>query len=813
MPRRNRRIDLLRYAHLDEAVVAQCRLACLTFVAAALSASVLASSAPAQAVSFTGTPSYAFPGFAPMIAGGGGAGTFTNTTSLVATPGGFSISNGAFTYKSAAADVGKSLVIDWIAFRPFNDPAGNYSNQTTLTGSVTVPTGGKITGFTVNTDWAGLGSTVANVATASLTGPIGGDASFLLRANGPTFFDKGGSDNLSQDGSIVFVPSAANQTFQVTFANAAPGGIDSAVNGAGWTYVNGVGGYQPGVGGYNTQIPDFYQHQDWVSTVPPSGSPPGTPPPADSANGWQPGGGWCMQVAYADVFYDFYKRGYTGVFANDPTAAPNPGNTNPWFNAMYGKSTSVADVKNSNIYQLVNNGVHNVQKYLDENVNNKPNVGANLPPLISNLYPVSNKYLQDKYGGSFPAGTSGQVFYWVPKVAATPTTPEVPAHYESTGKGAFDFTNYMIKDLGADVLYNLANYKGGASTAANAAGQRLWWSGTNATLDATKDKPWPDGGNFHEVAVAGIDLAKSTVFVADPDSNGGSDTTFGGWPSNLPSDYFPGNPPRGAGASAPPNGSFGLRTPSNAPLPAPANPQLTGAFPQYYAGFNVAANGTVTSTDAPQYTGTYLSNVAAVYPTTVKALGAKPMPAVRRASSGGARSAASATDEETTVTLDLPSGAAPVDKIFFEPASHALDPTAEPGFFSLTVASDSNSQWIESESGADPFGNALGNGGILYNLMNGADPLVSGEDALLNIGTLSDFSSNGYTMLLHFQGDPADLWLPQMVGGTDFDPSDTWVDQANFNVPEPSGWLLAAIGSVALALRIRLQGRSVRTLV
>ncbi|HEY2148516.1 MAG TPA: hypothetical protein VGH32_11300, partial [Pirellulales bacterium] len=751
----------------------------LGFLATAVFASLFSSSAFAQAVSFTGNPSYAFPGFAPMIAGGGGAGTFTNTTSLVPTPGGFSISNGSFTYTSAAADVGKSLAINWIAFRPFDDPAGNYSNQTTLTGMVTVPAGGKITGFTVNTDWAGLGGTVPNVATASIGGPISGNASFFTRANGPTFFDKGGSDNLSEDGSIVFVPSAANQTFQVTFANAAPGGIDSAVNGAGWSYVNGVGGYQPGVGGYNTQIPDFYQHQGWVSKVPPSGSPPGTPPPADSANGWQPSGGWCMQVAYADVFYDFNKRGYTGVYANDPTAAPNPGNTNPWFNAMYGKSTSAADEKNSNIYQLVNNGVHNVQKYLDDNVNNKPNVGANLPPLISNLYPVNNKYLQDKYGGSFPAGTTGQVYYWVPKVAATPTTPEVPAHYESTGKGAFDFTNYMIKDLGADVLYNLANYKGGASTAANAAGQRLWWSGTNATLDATKDKPWPDGGNFHEVAVAGIDVAKSSVFVADPDSNGGSSTTFGGWPSNLPSDYFPGNPPRGAGPNAPPNGSFGLRTPSNAPLPAPANPQLTGSYPQYYAGFSVAANGTVTSTDAPQYTGTYLSNVAAVYPTTVKALGAKPMPAIRRASSGATPSG-TVTDEETTVTLDLPSGAAPVDKIFFEPSSKSLDPATEPALFSLNVPSDANSQWTETEGAADPFGNALGNGGILYDLMSGADPLVSGEDAMLNLGTMADFSSEGYTMLFHFQGDPNDFWLPQMVGGTDFDPSDTFVDQATF---------------------------------
>ena len=138
------------------------------FLATAFVSSLSAASASAKAVSFTGGPSYAFPGFAPMIAGGAGAGTFTKTTSLVATPAGFSISNGSFTYTSAAADVGKSLAIDGIAFRPFNYPADSDSNLTTLTGTVTVPVGGSITGFTVNTDWAGLGSTVPNISTASL---------------------------------------------------------------------------------------------------------------------------------------------------------------------------------------------------------------------------------------------------------------------------------------------------------------------------------------------------------------------------------------------------------------------------------------------------------------------------------------------------------------------------------------------------------------------------------------------------------------------------------------------------------------------
>jgi hypothetical protein len=117
------------------------------------------------------------------------------------------------------------------------------------------------------------------------------------------------------------------------------------------------------------------------------------------------------------------------------------------------------------------------------------------------------------------------------------------------------------------------------------------------------------------------------------------------------------------------------------------------------------------------------------------------------------------------------------------------------------VPNDPNSQWMESMGASDPFGNALGNGGILYDLMSGADPLFSGEDAMLNIGTMADFASEGYSVLFHFQGDPADFWLPEMVGGSDFNPSDVLADQA---VPEPSAWLLAIIGGFGLLVRRRI---------
>ena len=53
-----------------------------------------------------------------------------------------------------------------------------------------------------------------------------------------------------------------------------------------------------------------------------------------------------------------------------------------------------------------------------------------------------------------------------------------------------------------------------------------------------------------------------------------------------------------------------------------------------------------------------------------------------------------------------------------------------------------------------------------------ANPLEPGESATLDIGTSGEFATEGYDVLLHFQGDPAGQWLPLEVGGTNFDPSD-----------------------------------------
>jgi hypothetical protein len=80
--------------------------------------------------------------------------------------------------------------------------------------------------------------------------------------------------------------------------------------------------YTAGVGGFNPDVPKFYQHQDVMSGV------------AAGANGWEPGGGWCGWVAYTDIFYAITKQGYTGIYgtAPDPTAGGGSG----WYAATYG---------------------------------------------------------------------------------------------------------------------------------------------------------------------------------------------------------------------------------------------------------------------------------------------------------------------------------------------------------------------------------------------------------------------------------------------------------------------------------------------
>jgi hypothetical protein len=122
--------------------------------------------------------------------------------------------------------------------------------------------------------------------------------------------------------------------------------------------------YTAGTGGFNPNIADFYQHQNWVSGGPDTG--------------WEGKGGWCYPVAYADVYYDWTKRGYTGLFANSSKII-DPAK---WFNAAYKPS----DPMTSDIAKVATAMLgKDPQVYLN---NTGHNPAASLQPLLSNWFSV-----------------------------------------------------------------------------------------------------------------------------------------------------------------------------------------------------------------------------------------------------------------------------------------------------------------------------------------------------------------------------------------------------------------------------------------
>jgi hypothetical protein len=494
--------------------------------------------------------------------------------------------------------------------------------------------------------------------------------------------------------------------------------------------------YAAGTGGFNPNIPDFYQHQDWTN----------------GSNAWEPKGGWCEYTAYADVFYDLTTMNYTNLYTSggqDPTPAGAMG----WYTAMYGATNAAADVKKSDIYLLTTNmkatPFGSVQSYLNTTANKSAQVVAGtLPTLLSNNYPT---------------GANGDAYYF--NALGQPV---------DTGMGVATFTNYMLKDRSSEVLYNLNPGSATPRAPANANGQTqgLWW-------------------NFHYVAVAGISTAKnldnSTIYVADPDSNlnpntgDGSGPTAAGWPT-------------GKNAT---NIGFPFVSAANAPLP-----DIASAVPRTndFAGFTFNNKRVVASADAPQYKNTYVQSVATVYPGAFRK--AQPRAVAKPTSAGpGLRPVPTTTDEETDITLVLPSSSDAVDGVYVEPSSPTDNPVTDPGVFSFSDDSDPSTTWTDSESTTDPFGNVLADDGIAYDLSSGA-PLEPGETADLNIGTSSDFTASGYDILLHFEGDPSNVWLPEMIGGTNFDPTDDSSDQT-VNVPEPMSIGLLAFGCLAAGGRRR----------
>jgi hypothetical protein len=649
--------------------------------------------------------------------------------------------------------------------------------------------------------------------------------------------------------------------------------------------------YTPGVGGFNPNVPKFYQHQDYMA-----GGAPG-------ANGWELGGGWCGWVAYDDIFYALAKQGYSGLYqgATDPTL--NAGNN--WYAATYGTSSGT-DLYNVQLINNSGNPEDSLSLVFTGTGGSVNNLGTRPIPLPAASYPgFTPAGTTGTYNGTAGTSANGFTLNYTPSLAngaltaafftAIPGIQFNSGQWSSAANGNVNVdatrdkvilsegpTNATVQssdiynlqqnlsfgdvrtylnnnvnnnpanngklalwsgtwnvDGNGNVYYqslqdgNVVNYsmfgispvtftrgvmvicngqevvkinQGNLNATFNGNGQGLWWAA--ATPAAAK------AGNYHMLAVAGINVAANQLYVADPDTNpntpagpSGVAPTNGGWPSSNPN--FPGNP-----GNAPP---FNLKTPASASLPVPGAPVVGNAnaasWNQFYTDFSFTPNQTggvkgfngsttfdmVTSTQSTQYSptpaigqpqkGCGLANLQTIMKnpfTTVAAAGA------------------GAGKEETAIAMTLPSDAEDaVDQILVEPSQQALDPASNAGLDSFTDPSEPSSTWGDVEDAADPFGNSLSDDGIDYDLTGGTG-LEPGESATIDIGTDAEFANEGYDVLLHYEADaddPNGFWMPYMEEGSEIDASAAIGEDQD--VPEPSSIGLVCLVATALLARRR----------
>ena len=618
--------------------------------------------------------------------------------------------------------------------------------------------------------------------------------------------------------------------------------------------------YTPGVGGFNPNVPKFYQHQDCISGG------------VDGANGWEPGGGWCFQVSYNDIFYALTKQGYSGLYAGgtDPTA-------NPWYAATYGAAGTdlynVSAVNNSGnpedslslVFTGTGGSVNNLGTpppgyngltpagttgTLNGPVNGANGFTLNYTPALPNYNAatvrgftgafftaspgiqfnsgqwnsaangaVAVDATRDKVSlseGATPASVQASDIYKVVQgmnatanasgislqaylnkyvnnnaanngqQALSASTWNVDGNgnvdylglqngntviYKMLGISPVTFTRGVMAICNGQEVIGINQGSNNGLTPAQAGNvQGLWWGKQVAPATAAGLTAAYNSGNFHILAVSGIDVAGNQLYLADPDTNPnnpagptGVAKANGGWPFNNVN--FPGN-----------NASFNLKTPASASLPVPAVPVIGNAtsWNRLYTNFSFTPNGTydsITSTESIQYNNCGLQNLQTIMKNPFKTVAA-----------GGA----GAGKEETALAVALPSDTTdPVDKLLVEPSQLALNPSTNLGLDSFVDPSEPASTWTVAEDAADPFGNSISDQGIEYDLASGTG-LLPGQTATIDIGTQSEFANEGYDVSVHYAADAEDpngFWMPVVEAGTELDPSAISEDQS---IPEPT---------------------------
>ena len=418
--------------------------------------------------------------------------------------------------------------------------------------------------------------------------------------------------------------------------------------------------------------------------------------------GWEVGGGWCRPTALVDALYTFAVNGY-------PNLLPDGINQlNNWQNAS---GTSIAGLRN-----VQGQGVNMFLAARGYGFAQGPGVGKGL---------VFNQYYINQ--------TSGAVTY----VSASGARRNVPGT-------AFDLISQALL-RNQDVMVRLGDTQ--PFGAARPRFPNHWWAGPNIY-----------GGNYHYVDAAGVDMANTRLYFADPDSNKGSGDANAGWNGTT----------KDARVAA-------IRYAAGDPVPvAPRGANLTDPpmnADSFYSNVAIDPAKGFQFTSADRYNGDTITMVETIAP-VVAAKRAKP-----QVVSGRAGPAA-----DTVNTLDVQSELGDnVDKVLFYPLA---DPVAG-GTDTLTGGGTFTEHNVDAST-PDPFGDTHSFGGIEFD-ESGATGLEPGVMDTATLDTNADF--NAFDVFLHDSVNGQ--WSVEAINA----PEDDFGDQ---QVPEPG--LVSVLAATGLAL-------------